>query len=107
MSSHGITFNVRLPVTIKQRTKWYVASCPVLDVFSQGTTLEEAKANLVEALELFLMSCFERGTLDRVLKQCGFMPAYDAIAMTSPREEYLDIPLHMLVNTGTGQPCHA
>ncbi|MBI2219301.1 MAG: type II toxin-antitoxin system HicB family antitoxin [Candidatus Rokubacteria bacterium] len=32
----------------------YVALCPELDIASQGTTIEEAKANLKEAVELFL-----------------------------------------------------
>lgn len=32
----------------------YVALCPELDIASQGTTIEEAKANLIEAVELFL-----------------------------------------------------
>lgn len=34
----------------------YVAPCPELDIASQGTTLEEARANLVEAVELFFES---------------------------------------------------
>ena len=32
----------------------YVALCPELDVASQGATVEEATANLREAVELFL-----------------------------------------------------
>lgn len=32
----------------------YVALCPELDVASQGGTVEEASANLREAVELFL-----------------------------------------------------
>ena len=32
----------------------YVALCPELDVASQGDTVEEAHANLREAVELFL-----------------------------------------------------
>ncbi len=32
----------------------YVALCPELDVASQGSTVEEALANLKEAAELFL-----------------------------------------------------
>jgi predicted RNase H-like HicB family nuclease len=32
----------------------YVALCPELDVASQGATVEEALANLKEAVELFL-----------------------------------------------------
>jgi predicted RNase H-like HicB family nuclease len=31
----------------------FVALCPELDVVSQGETVEEAKANLKEAVELF------------------------------------------------------
>ena len=34
----------------------YVALCPELDVASQGATVESAKKNLVEALELFFAS---------------------------------------------------
>lgn len=32
----------------------YVALCPELDVASQGESIEEARSNLVEAIELFL-----------------------------------------------------
>lgn len=34
----------------------YVSLCPELDVASQGSTVEEALANLREAVELFLES---------------------------------------------------
>lgn len=34
----------------------YVALCPELDVASQGPTVEEATANLKEAVEIFLES---------------------------------------------------
>ena len=32
----------------------YVSLCPELDIASQGSTIEEAKQNLVEAIQLFL-----------------------------------------------------
>jgi len=32
----------------------YVALCPELDIASQGSPIEEARTNLVEAVELFL-----------------------------------------------------
>ena len=32
---------------------WFLASCPELDITSQGVTLEEAQGNLAEAIELF------------------------------------------------------
>jgi len=35
---------------------WYVAHCVELGVVSQGKTIEEAKANLEEAVELYIES---------------------------------------------------
>jgi predicted RNase H-like HicB family nuclease len=32
----------------------YVVTCPELDVASQGETVEQARENLIEAIELFL-----------------------------------------------------
>ncbi|MCA1989909.1 MAG: type II toxin-antitoxin system HicB family antitoxin, partial [Desulfarculus sp.] len=87
---------LKVPVEVKKRGKWFVANCPVFDVVTQGEDIEKAKKNLGVALTLFLVSCFERGTLEEVLRQCGFRPDLVA-ADSSPRrrtkrEEYLDIP---------------
>jgi predicted RNase H-like HicB family nuclease len=41
---------------ISKEEKWYVAHCVELGVVSQGKTIEEAKANLQEAVELYLES---------------------------------------------------
>ena len=43
----------RLTAIIEREEDLYVASCPELDVASQGGTIEEARSNLVAALELF------------------------------------------------------
>jgi predicted RNase H-like HicB family nuclease len=43
----------RLTAIIWREGDGYVALCPDVDVASQGTTVEEARANLAEALELF------------------------------------------------------
>ena len=67
-----IVFNMKLPCKLQKRKNWVLASCPVLDVTTQGETENKAKKNLSQALSLFLISCFERGTLDDVLKDCGF-----------------------------------
>lgn len=45
----------------------YVALCPELDIASQGATIEEAKANLKEAVELFLESADPEEIRRRVL----------------------------------------
>ena len=41
---------------VEKEGNLYVALCPDLDVASQGKTIEEATANLKEAVELFLES---------------------------------------------------
>ncbi|MFQ5637636.1 MAG: type II toxin-antitoxin system HicB family antitoxin [bacterium] len=38
---------------IEQEGDGYVSLCPELDIASQGNTIEEARNNLIEALELF------------------------------------------------------
>jgi predicted RNase H-like HicB family nuclease len=43
----------RLTAIIEREDDGFVALCPEVDVASQGTTIEEARANLVEALTLF------------------------------------------------------
>lgn len=42
-----------LTVVINREDKYYVALAPDVDVASQGETIEEALANLKEALELY------------------------------------------------------
>jgi predicted RNase H-like HicB family nuclease len=38
---------------IEREDDGYVSLCPELDIASQGKTIEEARNNLIEALELF------------------------------------------------------
>jgi predicted RNase H-like HicB family nuclease len=38
---------------VEREDDWYVALCPEFDIASQGKTIEEARDNLVEAVELF------------------------------------------------------
>jgi len=45
-----------LTATIRREDDGFVALCPELDVASQGDSIEEARANLKEAVELFLES---------------------------------------------------
>ena len=43
----------RLTAVIEREGDGYVALCPEFDIASQGDTVEEARANLTEALTLF------------------------------------------------------
>lgn len=44
---------------IEREGDWFVALCPELDIASQGKTVEEARCNLIEALELFFQEAGE------------------------------------------------
>jgi len=57
---------------LKKEGGWYIAHCPPLDVATQGRTEAEAKENLIEACELFVTSCFERGTFEQALDELGW-----------------------------------
>ncbi len=46
----------RVTAVIEREGDGYVSLCPELDVASQGDTIEEARANLQEALGLFFES---------------------------------------------------
>jgi|GraSoiStandDraft_4_1057263.scaffolds.fasta_scaffold1029706_2 predicted RNase H-like HicB family nuclease len=65
---------------IEREDEGFVALCPELDVASQGSTIEEARANLIEALTLF------------------FEVADDAEVLCRMDS---DIPLHDSVRRGT------
>ena len=43
----------QLTAIIEREDNNYVALCPEVDIVSQGNSIEEAKKNLQEALELF------------------------------------------------------
>jgi predicted RNase H-like HicB family nuclease len=43
----------RVTAIIEREDDGFVALCPELDVASQGSSIEEARSNLVEALTLF------------------------------------------------------
>lgn len=52
-----------LTAIVEREGDLFVALCPELDVASQGATVEEATANLGEAVELFL-ECAEPSEID-------------------------------------------
>ena len=48
--------NYHITAVIEKEDDLYVSLCPELDIGSQGKTIEEAKNNLREAVELFFES---------------------------------------------------
>jgi predicted RNase H-like HicB family nuclease len=97
--SQGI-MTLSLPCRIRKEGKHFVSWCYPLDVYSQGETQGKALRNLEEAVGLFITSCIRRGTLDRVLKDCGIVLSSKG---TRPipkrrREHEITVPLPFVID---------
>jgi predicted RNase H-like HicB family nuclease len=57
---------MQLTAIIEREGKGYVALCPEVDVASQGDSIEHAKTNLQEALELFFETASPAEILERM-----------------------------------------
>jgi predicted RNase H-like HicB family nuclease len=102
-----VTFTVSLPITLKKEGKYTISCCPILDIWSQGVTDQEAEKNLKEAVRLFLTDCFERGTLEKVLKDCGFV-AVKKFPQHIPRpssQKEIEVPLPFIIDQQLAR-CH-
>ena len=74
-----------------------MGSFPALDISSQGRTHEEAMRNLIEAAQLFIEDCFERGVLDEVLKGAGFTLAKGVDTRhAGDQGEQLTVPIELI-----------
>ena len=56
----------QLTAIIEREGDGYVSLCPELDIASQGLTIEEARQNLQEALELFFEAASQEEIKDRL-----------------------------------------
>jgi predicted RNase H-like HicB family nuclease len=58
--------NYDLTAIIEREGDGYVSLCPELDIASQGNSIEEARSNLIEALELFLKTASKTEITERL-----------------------------------------
>ena len=75
MSRRTLPFNA----IIERDGAGYTALCPELDVASQGATVEEARANLIEAIELLLETA-EPAEIESRLHREGFVTRLEVAA---------------------------
>ena len=87
-----------LNVIVKQEDKGYSVICPELNVASQGETFEEAIANIKEAVELYIESAEELGTLDEVLEQMGLTKEDLKKKSLVPRVVTANVPIEISVH---------
>ena len=61
----------QLTAIIEREGDGYVALCPELDVASQGDTVEQARENLKEAVQLFLETADAAEVESRSTRKCS------------------------------------
>ncbi len=64
--------NIEYTVQIWKEGDQYIAHAMPLDVISSGKTPEEAKRAVREAVDLFIATAKEMGTLNDILEECGY-----------------------------------
>ena len=45
---------ISLPIVVMKEGKWFVASCPPLDIATQGETEQEARENMADLIDEYL-----------------------------------------------------
>lgn len=86
---------MRLKATIElwQKGAWCIAKIPELDFIAQGRTIEEAKSNLIEVVNIQFAEMKESGTFEDYLAECGFVIKNDII---EPENEIIGFERQML-----------
>lgn len=100
---------LKITIEIWRESKFYIARSPELDMVAQGNSLEEAKKNLIEVIEIQFEEMRELGTLNEFLtifhhpkaKRAIVIPKYKEISIAiiknnmrtvgMTEEEYLNL----------------
>jgi predicted RNase H-like HicB family nuclease len=70
-----IIFNLKGYFRRDEVAEGFVSYCPTLNVYSHGKTAQDAIAHLEQTVTLYLETCLERETLDKVMRAAGFDPS--------------------------------
>jgi predicted RNase H-like HicB family nuclease len=68
---------LRLTEEIWKEGNMYVSYCPELDISSCGDTIEKAKSNLTETIQINVEETKKNGTFDKFLKEYGFTQSFE------------------------------
>ena len=71
---------LQLTAIIEREDDCFVATCPEVDVVSQGKTVEDARSNLLEAVELFFEAASPSEIRRRMKKETYIMPLIPMIS---------------------------
>jgi predicted RNase H-like HicB family nuclease len=71
--------NLKITIEFWQEGNLYIANCPELDMLAQGYSLDEARKNLYEVIEIQFEEMKELGTLNQFLEDKGYKFLDDTI----------------------------
>ena len=102
-----VKFRLRFGIRRDEEAEVHVGYCPLLNLYSQGTTSEEAEKAIIDAAQQFIAICYRRNTLGRVLRDRGLVDAAPAeehrgqfiaveIIQDYDREFEIDVPIDLL-----------
>lgn len=69
---------INTTIEVWKRGAWFIARSQELEFVSQGRTADEARANLLEVVQIQFDEMREIGTLDDYLEECGYHREGDA-----------------------------
>ncbi len=108
-ASDVVHFSLQVVADIRKEKGVYYIGSGAFDIHSQGNSEDEARENIIEAIQLFIESCYERGVLSEALKELGFeldrehasMGFQQALSALQVPEDsgslMIDVPLPLLV----------
>ena len=99
----SITVTIEFPVLIKDKGEYFVASCESLDIHAEGSSRREAKRRIMDALDVFVSTCIEMGTLEEVMKESGYEKiVHDTNSKPDLNEEIVSVPFSLLAANNRG-----
>lgn len=75
MKGIELSFNLEFGTRHDEVAGVYVGWCPLLDVYSQADTKEQAEEAVVDATQAYIVTCYELDTLHKVLRKQGLTRA--------------------------------
>jgi predicted RNase H-like HicB family nuclease len=99
---NSVIFNLNGFYREDSTAEGFVSYCPTLNVYSHGQTAEEAIAHLKQSVILYLETCLKRETIDKVLRNAGFVPQAGGLPegtkVSEIEEEFVAIQKHKFDN---------
>jgi predicted RNase H-like HicB family nuclease len=84
---------LKTTIELWKKGRWYIAKIPELDFVAQGKTIEEAKSNLIEVVNIQFAEMREMGTFEDYLAECGYVIKNDII---EPESEIIGLERQIL-----------